>query len=95
MLNIKPGSGLRGLDPSGVAYVVPVTGFGPDALNVVFRANSRVGERLVTRGEEVGSEFVEPGWTYWFDADSSLGCLASEASAFAWPICLPGLCIPP
>ncbi len=78
--NIKPGSRLRGLDPSGVAYVVQVTGFGSDALNVVFRANSRVGERLATRGEEAGSEFVEAGWTYWFDADSRLLCLASEAS---------------
>ena len=77
--NIKPGSRLRGLDPSGVAYVVQATGFGSDALNVVFRANSRVGERLVTRGEEAGSEFVEAGWTYWFNADSRLRCLASEA----------------
>ena len=78
--NIKPGSRLRGLDPSGMAYVVQVTGFGSDALNVIFRADTRVGERLVTRGEEAESEFVEVGWTYWFDADSRLLCLASEAS---------------
>jgi hypothetical protein len=61
---IKPGSRLRGLDPSGIAEVVQVARFGPDALNLVFRANGRVGERLVYRGEETAFEFVEPGRTY-------------------------------
>jgi superfamily II DNA or RNA helicase len=77
--NIKPGSRLRGLDPSGLAEIVQVTQFGPDALNVVFRANGRVGERLVMRGEETGFEFVEAGRTYSFDADGALLRLASEA----------------
>jgi hypothetical protein len=77
--DIKPGSRLRGLDPSGVAEVVQVTGFGLDALNVVFRADGRVGERLVMRGEEAGFEFVEAGRTYAFDADGGLLRLASEA----------------
>jgi hypothetical protein len=48
--NIKPGSRLRGLDPSGLAEVVQVTEFGPDALNVVFRVDGRVDQRLVMRG---------------------------------------------
>jgi hypothetical protein len=77
--DIKPGSRLRGLDPSGVAEVVQVTSFGPDALNVVFRTNGRVGERLVMRGEEIGFEFVEAGRTHGFDADGGLLRLASEA----------------
>ena len=76
---IKPGSRLRGLDPSGIAEVVQVARFGPDALNLVFRANGRVGERLVYRGEETAFEFVEPGRTYGFDADGGLLRLASEA----------------
>src|ERR1700731_2767582 len=77
--DIKPGSRLRGLDPSGIAEVVQVARFGPDALNLVFRANGRVGERLVYRGEEAGFEFVDPGRTYGFDADGGLLRLASEA----------------
>jgi superfamily II DNA or RNA helicase len=77
--NIKAGSRLRGLDPSGLAEIVQVTQFGPDALNVVFRANGRVGERLVMRGEEAGFELVEAGRTYGFDADGALLRLASEA----------------
>jgi SNF2 family DNA or RNA helicase len=77
--NIKPGSRLRGLDPSGVAEVVQVSRFGPDALNLVFRANGRVGERLVYRGEESAFEFVEPGRAFALDADGALLRLASEA----------------
>ena len=77
--NIRPGSRLRGLDPMGLAEVVQVTQFGPDALNVVFRVDGRVDQRLVMRGEEIGFEFVEAGRTYAFDADGGLLRLASEA----------------
>ena len=61
--NINPGSRIRGLAPSGLAEIVQVTQFGPDALNVVFRVDGRVDERLVMRGEEVGFEFAEAGRT--------------------------------
>jgi hypothetical protein len=77
--DIKPGSRLRGLDPSGVAEVVQVSRFGPVALNLVFRANGRVGERLVYRGEESAFQFVEAGHAFPFDADGGLLRLASEA----------------
>src|SRR5208337_2429621 len=77
--NIKPGSRLRGLDSSGLAEVVQVTQFGPDALNVVFRVDGRIGERLLYRGEEAGFEFIEAGRSYAFDADGGLLRLASEA----------------
>jgi hypothetical protein len=76
---IKPGARLRGLDPGGVAEIVQVAHFGPDALNLVFRVNGRVGERLVYRGEESGFEFLEAGRSYSFDADGGLLRLASEA----------------
>jgi superfamily II DNA or RNA helicase len=76
---IKPGARLRGLDPAGIAEVVQVARFGPDALNLVFRVNGRVGERLVYRGEESSFEFLEAGRTYAFDADGGLLRLASEA----------------
>ena len=55
--------------------------FGADALNLVFRVDGRVGERLVYRGEETSFEFVEAGRAYAFDADGGLLRLrlASEA----------------
>jgi SNF2 family DNA or RNA helicase len=77
--DIKPGARLRGLDPGGIAEVVQVARFGPDALNLVFRVDGRVGERLVYRGEESGFEFLEAGRSYAFDADGGLLRLASEA----------------
>jgi superfamily II DNA or RNA helicase len=77
--DIKPGSRLRGLDAAGIAEVVQVSRFGADALNLVFRVNGRVGERLVYRGEEGAFELVEAGRAYAFDADGALLRLASEA----------------
>jgi hypothetical protein len=77
--DIKPGARLRGLDAAGTAEIVQVTRFGEDALNLVFRVNGRVGERLVYRGEEAGFEFLDAGRAYAFDADGSLLRLASEA----------------
>ncbi len=77
--DLKPGARLRGLAASSVAEIVQVSRFGADALNVVFRADGRVGERLVYRGEETAFEFVEGGRTYAFDADGALLRLASEA----------------
>jgi hypothetical protein len=56
--DIQAGARLRGLDASGVAEIVQVARFGPDALNLVFRVNGRVGERLVYRGEEAAFEFL-------------------------------------
>ena len=78
--DLKPGARLRGLAPGGVAEVVSVSRFGADALNLIFRADGKVGERLVYRGEEVGFEFVEAGRAYAFDADGGLLRLASEAN---------------
>src|SRR5947208_4904915 len=76
---IKPGSRLRGLDPEGIAEVVQVARFGQDALNLVFRVNGKVGERLVFKGDETSFEQVEHGRAYAFDADGGLLRLASEA----------------
>jgi SNF2 family DNA or RNA helicase len=76
---IKPGARLRGLDPAGIAEVVSVSKFGNDAINLVFRVDGRVAERLVYRGEETSFEFVNAGRAYAFDADGGLMRLASEA----------------
>src|SRR3954451_22738686 len=77
--DIKPGSRVRGLDPGGIAEVVQVARFGSDALNLVFRVNGKVGERLLYRGEEASFDLVETGRAYAFDADGGLLRLASEA----------------
>ena len=76
---IRPGARLRGPDPAGVAEIVHVAQFGSDALNLVFRVNGSVGERLVYRGEETSFESVEARRAYVFDADGALLRLASEA----------------
>jgi hypothetical protein len=78
--NLKPGAHLHGLEPGCVAEIVQVARFGADALNLIYRVNGRVGERLVYRGEENAFEIVESGRTYAFDADGGLLRLASEAS---------------
>ena len=77
--DIRPGARLRGLDPGGLAEIVQVARFGADAVNLVFRANGRVGERLLYRGEETSLELVETGRAFAFDADGALLRLASEA----------------
>ena len=76
---LKPGARLRGLDPAGIAEVVSISRFGNDAINLVFRVDGRVAERLVYRGEEAGFEIVTAGRAYAFDADGGLVRLASEA----------------
>lgn len=78
--DIKPGARLRGLDPAGIAEIVQVARFGKDALNLVFRVDGKVSERLLYRGEEAGFEFVEAGRVYAFNADGGLLRLASEAN---------------
>ena len=69
--DLKPGSRLCGL-ASGVAEIVQVSRSEAHALNLVFHADGKVGERLVYRGEESGFEFVEAGRAYAFDADGGL-----------------------
>jgi hypothetical protein len=67
---IKPGARLKGIDLSGVAEVVQVSQFGPDALNLVFRANGRllvaahsVSHQVVRRRERKMQGFKSPGST--------------------------------
>lgn len=76
---LKPGARLKGLEANGIAEIVQVSRFGQDALNLIFRVDGRVGERLVYRGDETGFEFIEAGRTFGFDADGELLRLASEA----------------
>jgi hypothetical protein len=77
--DLRAGARLRGLDPAGVAEIVQVARFGVDALNLVFRIDGRIAERLVYRGEETAFEVIEAGRTYGFDADGALLRLVAEA----------------
>lgn len=76
---IQPGARVLGLMGSHVAEIVSVSKFGPDAVNLVFRANNNVHERLLYRGDEHSLALEEAGRTYAFDADGGLLRLASEA----------------
>src|SRR5690242_14359186 len=76
--DIRSGARIRGLDAS-VAEIVQVARFGADALNLVFRANGRVGDRLLYHGEETSLELVESGRAFAFNADGGLLRLASKA----------------
>lgn len=77
--DIRPGARLAGVDTAGIAEIVQVSKFGPDALNLIYRVNGRVGERLVYRGEESGFGLQQHGNAHSFDADGGLLRLASEA----------------
>lgn len=76
---IKSGSRVKGLMGKYVAEIVSVSNFGPDAINLVFRANNAVHERLLYRGDEQSLTLEKTGRTYAFDADGGLLRLASEA----------------
>jgi hypothetical protein len=76
---LKPGARLRGLEPGCVAEMVQVARFGADALNLIYRVNGRVGERLVHRGEETAFQIVGAGRTYAFVTDGGLVRMASES----------------
>lgn len=76
---IRPGARIRGISGNTIAEIVSISKFGPDALNVVFRANGNVHERLLYRGDEASFVLEEAGHSYAFDADGSLLRLASEA----------------
>ncbi|KXV21267.1 hypothetical protein AD933_00955 [Acetobacter malorum] len=66
---LQPGAHVRGLDTGGIAEIIQVRSFGPDALNLLFRVNGKIGERLLYRGDEIPFELVQPGRAYAFDAD--------------------------
>ncbi len=76
---IKPGAKIRGFEIGSDAEIIQIAYFGPDAINVTFRADGRVGERLLYRGDETTMSLAEAGRGYGFDADGDLLRLASEA----------------
>ncbi|MCT8992294.1 hypothetical protein NYR54_18795 [Chelativorans sp. SCAU2101] len=70
---IRPGARIKDLDGDGIAEIISVTRFGPDAVNLVYRAFGKVGERLLYRGDEARLEILQPGSNYTSGADGGLG----------------------
>lgn len=76
---LKPGARVTGLAGSELAEVVSANWFGDQALDVVFRINGRVDQRIVFRSDESCLEVVGAGRAFGFDGDGETLRLASEA----------------
>lgn len=76
---LKPGARVRGLVGSDIAEIVSVTWFGDQAVDLVFRANGKVDQRVVFRSEEAELEASALGRAFSFDGDGDTLRLASEA----------------
>ena len=77
--DLKPGARVRGLAGADTAEVVSATWFGDQAVDVVFRINGRVDQRIVYRTDEPELELAGGGRAFSFDGDGETLRLASEA----------------
>jgi len=77
--DLKPGARVRGLAGVDVAEVVSASWFGDQALDVVYRINGRVDQRIVFRTDEADLELAGSGRAFSFDGDGETLRLASEA----------------
>ncbi len=74
----------------GSAEIVRLARFGPDAINIVFRANGRVSERLLRRGEEAGFELVDPVGPDSFDVTArNAGPLSNKSVSLEYDVITP------
>ena len=80
---IRPGARIRGIAGSEIAEIVSVSKFGPDALNVVFRSNGKVQERLFYRSDEAAFTVEEAGRSFAFPRGARCICCAATANAFS------------
>jgi superfamily II DNA or RNA helicase len=76
---LKPGARVRGLVGNEIAEVVSANWFGDQAVDLVFRVNGKVDQRVVFRSEEVQLEVSTSGRAFSFDGDGETLRLASEA----------------
>ena len=79
--DLKAGTSVQGLTPSGAAKVVNIEWFGDQAVKVIFEdANGSVKDRVVYRDEEHTLKIASAGRTWSFDADGNLLRLVTEAN---------------
>ena len=85
--SIKPGARLRGLDAAGVAEIVQVARFGPDALNLVFRVNGRSANGSSTAAKRPASSSSRPVGPMRSTPMAGFFGLPRKPIASAWPTC--------
>lgn len=79
--DLKPGSSVEGLSPSGPARIVTVEWIGDQAIKVIYEdPNGGVKDRLVYRDEEHMFNIATAGPIWSFDADGAMLRLVTEAN---------------
>ena len=78
--DLKPGSIVRGLDPTGPATVAAVTAHGSEVVEVFYKtADGRAASELLYRSDEGRLDISTTGRAWAFDGDGDLFRLAAEA----------------
>ena len=77
---LKRGTIVKGLLPSGPVTVIDVSWFGSTAVEVTFKDSSgKLGNEILYRDRESSLEILDSGRTWTYDADGNLFRLVSEA----------------
>jgi superfamily II DNA or RNA helicase len=76
---ITPGTTLFGLVQGQSAEIIAVLKYGPDAINVTFKCQGSLSERVLYRGDEAGLQIVAAGRNFGFGADAEKFRLVAEA----------------
>src|SRR6266446_5904584 len=76
---IVPGSRIRGIAGDEFVEVLAARSFGPDAVEVTYKASGRVDQTVLFRSSESELELATPSRRFGFDGDGHLLRLASEA----------------
>jgi superfamily II DNA or RNA helicase len=77
--HIVPGSRIRGIAGDEFVEVLAARSFGPDAVEVTYKASGRVDQTVLFRSSESELELATPSRRFGFDGDGHLLRLASEA----------------
>ena len=77
--SIVPGCRLAGVHRNGAVEVVATRAYGPDAVEVTWKAPDGLGERILYRADEPRLREVGPARRFAFDGDGRLFRLAAEA----------------
>ena len=76
---ITPGSRVRGIAGNQFVEILAARSFGPDALEVTYKADGSVDQTVLYRSSESELELASPSRRFAFDGDGHLLRLASEA----------------
>jgi superfamily II DNA or RNA helicase len=76
---IVPGGRIRGIAAGDFVEILAARSFGPDAVEVTYKANGSVDQTVLYRSSESELELASPTQRFAFDGDGHLLRLASEA----------------